>query len=62
MTKSMVLKKRLRISGFLLIGGLLMGFFTLVWSHPISFLLYIGLGGLLMAAGIGFYLYTIASH
>ncbi len=62
MTKGNELTKRLRIAGFLLIGGLLTGFLTLIWSHPVSFLLYVGLGGLLMAAGIVFYLYTVVSH
>ena len=56
------LVKFLRIAGALIAGGLLIEGITLMWSHPISFLLYLGIGGLLMVAGILLYLYTVVSR
>ena len=50
--------QRLRISGLLLIAGLVIETFSLLWSHPIAFLIFLLLGGALMAAGILVYLYS----
>ena len=62
MSEDRILFKRFRIAGFLLIGGLLVEVVSLIWYHPVAFLIYIGAGGLLMGAGILLYLYTIVSH
>ncbi len=62
MSEDRILFKRFRIAGFLLIGGLLVEIVSLIWYHPVAFLIYIGVGGLLMGAGIFLYLYTIVSH
>jgi hypothetical protein len=56
------LAKLLRIAGFLIIGGFLVEVLTLIWSHPVSFLLYMGIGGVLMVAGIVLFLYAVVSH
>ncbi|MEW5815909.1 MAG: hypothetical protein AB1798_11025, partial [Spirochaetota bacterium] len=53
--------KFLRLSGFLLIAGLLVEGITLIWSHPVAFLIFISAGGLLLGAGILLYLYAIVS-
>jgi hypothetical protein len=45
-----------------LIGGLLVEAITIYWSHPTSFLLFLGLGGILVLAGIVVYLIAIVSH
>ena len=55
------LERRLRLSGLLLIAGLLVELVSLYWSHPTAFLLFLLLGGLLMAAGIALYLLSLVS-
>jgi hypothetical protein len=54
-----ILERRLRISGTLIILGLIVEALCLLWSRPIAFVLFIGLGGTLLAAGILFYLYSL---
>ncbi len=51
--------KRLRQSGILLILGLFVETFSLLWSRPMAFIVFVGLGGLLMAAGILIYLLSL---
>lgn len=60
-SQSTKLEKRLRLSGLLLIAGLLVELVSLYWSHPTAFLLFLLLGGLLMAAGIALYLLSLVS-
>ena len=52
---------RLQISGVLIFVGLLVEAFTLTWNNPVSFLVFLGLGGLLIFAGIAFYLLSLVS-
>jgi hypothetical protein len=56
------LYKRLQLSGALVASGLGVEVVTLYWAHPLAFVLFIVLGGALIAAGIVLYLYSIASH
>ena len=53
------LQRRLRIAAYLLIVGLLVEVVTLYWSSPLSFMLFIGLGGTLIGLGIIVYLTAI---
>jgi len=53
------IEQRLQVSGVLVITGLIVELATLKWSHPTAFLSFIILGGLLMGAGIIFYLYSL---
>ena len=53
--------RRLRISGVLVIIGLLVEALCLLWSRPIAFVVLVGLGGLLIAAGILLFLYSLVS-
>ncbi len=55
------MEKRLRISGILVILGLLVEAFSLLWTHPIAFLVFMFLGGAFMGLGIIFYLYSLVS-
>lgn len=55
------IEKRIRLSGLLLIAGLLVELVTLNWSHPTAFLFFLLLGGVLMAAGIATYLFSLVS-
>jgi hypothetical protein len=56
------LHRRLRISGILISGGLLLEVTTLFWAHPLTFVAFIVLGGSLVGAGILLYLYAVVSH
>jgi hypothetical protein len=57
------LHRRLRLSGVLLILGLLVEGATLfALDRPVGFLTFAGAGGLLVAAGIALYLWAIVSQ
>ncbi len=60
-TQSPKIERRIRLAGILLIAGLLVELVTLRWSRPTAFLLFLLLGGLLMALGIGVYLISLVS-
>lgn len=53
---------QLRISGVLLILGLLVEALPLVWSHPIAFSLLLFIGGGLVLSGIIVFLHTVITH
>jgi len=55
------LERRLQLSGILLILGLLVEAACLLARGPIAFLVFVGLGGLLFAAGMLLYLYSLVS-
>jgi len=52
---------RLRIAGILIVLGLMVELFTLAWNHPLGFLVFLGVGGLSVAAGMGLYLWSLVS-
>jgi hypothetical protein len=54
-----MIERRLRISAVCLVAGLLVELFTLFSARPTAFLLFVGFGGLLIAAGILLYLLTL---
>lgn len=54
--------RRLRLSGLLVILGLIVELVTLFWSHPTAFLVFLGLGGLLVGAGVLLYLFSIVTY
>jgi len=53
--------RRLRQAGFLIALGLLVELLTLAWNSPSAFLVFLGLGGLLIFAGILIYLWSLVS-
>ncbi len=55
------LEKRLRVSGILIILGLLIELVTLKWSHPTAFLFFLLVGGLFIFVGMVMYLLTLVS-
>jgi hypothetical protein len=55
------IERRLRISGVLVILGLLVEALCLAWRGPLAFLVFLGLGGLLLFAGIVVYLHSLVS-
>jgi hypothetical protein len=60
--RALRLERKLKAAAWLLIGGLLVEAITIYWAHPTSFLLFLGLGGILVLAGIVVYLIAIVSH
>lgn len=52
---------RLRLAGGLIALGLLVQALSLLWNHPLSFVAFVSLGGLLVAAGIVLYLFALVS-
>jgi hypothetical protein len=51
--------RSLRIAGLLLIFGLLVEVASLIWSKPLSFLLFVGVAGLATILGLCVYLYSL---
>jgi hypothetical protein len=51
----------LQIAGVFLILGLLVEALCLVWKGPLAFLLFLGLGGILLFAGIVIFLFSLVS-
>jgi hypothetical protein len=56
------MSRRLRISGVLLILGLVVEGFSLHWNTAFSFLAFMMLGGGLFAAGVIVYLLALLHH
>jgi hypothetical protein len=52
---------RLRMAGIFIIAGILAQGLSLVWNHPLSFLAFLGIGGLAVFAGIIIYLFALVS-
>jgi len=56
-----LLERRLRLSGLLLILGLLTEVICLFWARPLSFLVLAGVGGVLLILGVVVYLLSLVS-
>jgi hypothetical protein len=56
------LTRRLQLAGLLVSLGLIVEAVTLLWSHPTAFLVFLLVGGLLVAAGVLLYLFSIATY
>ena len=61
LTQENSINARLRRSGGLIALGLLVQALSLLWNHPLSFIAFVSLGGLLVAGGIVLYLLTLVS-
>ena len=59
MSGDAILERRLRISGTLIILGLIVEAICLLWTRPLAFVLFVGVGGGFLAIGILFYLYSL---
>lgn len=55
------IQPRLRLAGVLIVLALLIELFSLFWNRPIAFLVFMFGGGVLLAAGILIYLYSLVS-
>jgi predicted membrane channel-forming protein YqfA (hemolysin III family) len=61
MTGTSGIEGRLRISGVLIVLGLLVEALSLIHIHPLAFLSFMFIGGALLIAGIIVYLTSIAA-
>lgn len=55
-------RRRLRLSGVLLIVGLLLQVVTLFWSHPTAFVVFLLGGGTFVAAGLAVYVWVSVTY
>ena len=55
------MSRRLRISGILVMAGLMVEALCLMWSRPIAFVVLVGVGGALIGLGVVFFLYSLVS-
>jgi hypothetical protein len=55
-------ERRLQISGMLIILGLLVEALCLAWHGPLAFLVFLGVGGLLLFPGIVLFLISLVYH
>jgi hypothetical protein len=62
MLSANLLERRLQFSGILLILGLLVEAGCLFWTRPLAFVLFLGVGGLLLGLGILLYLLSLVSR
>lgn len=61
MLSTSLLQKRLQISGILAMIGLLIEGVCLLWARPISFVIFVAVGGLLIFCGVIFFLFSLVS-
>jgi hypothetical protein len=55
------IERRLRVSGTLVLMGLLVEAICLLWSRPIAFVVFLSVGGLFIALGVLLFLYSLVS-
>jgi hypothetical protein len=55
------LERRLRVSGILIILGLIVEAISLIRIHPLAFMAFMIIGGALLVAGVATYLYALVS-
>jgi hypothetical protein len=58
---SALMERRLRVSGILIVLGLVVEALSLIRIHPLAFLGFMFVGGGLLVAGIAIYLYSLVS-
>ena len=56
------LERRVRLSGWLILTGLLIEFATLFWTHSLSFTLFAVVGIPLAAAGMAIFFFSMAQR
>ena len=52
---------RLRLAGTLIMVGLVVQALSLLWNHPLSFITFVSLSGLLLDLGIILYLFALVN-
>jgi hypothetical protein len=55
------IEKRIQVAGIILIAGLLIEALCLLWARPISFVIFVAVGGLFLFAGVVVFLFSLVS-
>jgi hypothetical protein len=55
------MEKRIQVAGVLLIIGLVIEAVCLLWGRPISFVIFVAIGGLFLFAGVVVFLISLVS-
>jgi hypothetical protein len=55
------MEKRIQVAGIILIIGLIIEALCLLWARPISFVIFVAVGGLFLFAGVVVFLFSLAS-
>jgi hypothetical protein len=53
------MERRIQVAGIILIAGLLIEALCLIWARPISFVLFVAVGGLFLFAGVVVFLFSL---
>lgn len=61
MTDQQHVRSQLPTAAILIMAGLLVEAFCLLWSRPLAFVVLVGLGGLLILAGVAVFLFSLVS-
>lgn len=61
-SQEFIMAKRLRLAGILLIIGLLVEVFSLLWNHPLSFIAFASVGLFFLFSGVVLYLFSLLQH
>jgi len=61
-SQELMMAKRLRLAGILLIIGLLVEAFSLLWNHPLSFIAFSSVGLFLLFCGVVVYLFSLLQY
>lgn len=56
------MERRIQLAGILMLLGLLVEALCLFWTRPIGFVIFMGIGGLLLALGVLLYLLAVLSR
>jgi len=58
-TQDGFVSKKLRTAGILIILSLVVQGLSLVWNHPLAFVAFLVVGGLLLLTGLGMYVWVL---
>jgi hypothetical protein len=56
------LEKRRQVAGVFIVLGLVIEALCLIWPTPITFVIFVAIGGLLMFVGIVLYLHSLVAN
>jgi hypothetical protein len=59
--KANSMERRIQVAGVVLIAGLLIEALCLLWARPISFVIFVAVGGLFLFAGVVVFLFSLVS-
>jgi hypothetical protein len=55
------MERRIQVAGVLLIIGLVLEAICLLWARPISFVIFVAIGGLFLFVGVVVFLFSLVS-